>query len=244
MATMYDATEPDTIPSSVPAPNYCMGYVDGKWPSYAAMKARFPTATPVSISAIPGQSSAWAQGCDGEGGDYDPAKAAAFSAAKLATGVVPFEYCDESNWPSYREACAAIGVNPSAVDWLIAAYPGPGPVVYPGSIGHQYADLGSYDISVIADGWVPGRLVHMVTRAPFVAIASTSTGKGYWEVGSDGGVFSYGDAAFEGSEGGKPISAPIVGITPTPTDKGYWLLGSDGATYAFGDAQYLGGGNV
>ena len=28
---------------------------------------------------------------------------------------------------------------------------------------------------------------------------------------SDGGIFSYGDAGFYGSMGGKPLNAPIVG---------------------------------
>jgi hypothetical protein len=38
----------------------------------------------------------------------------------------------------------------------------------------------------------------------------TATG-GYWEVASDGGIFSF-DAPFAGSLGGTHLSAPIVGI--------------------------------
>ena len=45
---------------------------------------------------------------------------------------------------------------------------------------------------------------------------ATSTGKGYWEVASDGGVFAFGDAAFYGSMGGKPLNAPVVGIEASP----------------------------
>ena len=44
------------------------------------------------------------------------------------------------------------------------------------------------------------------------APASTSDGKGYWLVASDGGVFSFGDAQFYGSMGGKYLNAAIVGI--------------------------------
>ena len=46
--------------------------------------------------------------------------------------------------------------------------------------------------------------------------AATAGGNGYWEVASDGGVFSFGDAAFHGSMGGTPLNAPIVGMAATP----------------------------
>jgi hypothetical protein len=37
-------------------------------------------------------------------------------------------------------------------------------------------------------------------------------GGGYWLVAADGGVFSLGDAAFYGSEGGVHLHSPIVGM--------------------------------
>jgi hypothetical protein len=74
-----------------------------------------------------------------------------------------------------------------------------------------------------------------------VAMASTPDGKGYWEVYSDGGVFSFGDAHFYGSMSGHPLFRPIVGITATADGKGYWLVGADGGVFAFGDARYAGG---
>ena len=40
----------------------------------------------------------------------------------------------------------------------------------------------------------------------------TSDGRGYWLVGSDGGIFAFGDAAFTGSTGGLPLNAPVVGM--------------------------------
>jgi len=43
-------------------------------------------------------------------------------------------------------------------------------------------------------------------------MASTPDGKGYWLVASDGGVFSFGDASFYGSMGGKPLNKPVVGM--------------------------------
>jgi NlpC/P60 family len=70
-----------------------------------------------------------------------------------------------------------------------------------------------------------------------VGIAPTASGNGYWLVGSDGGVFSYGDAKFFGSMGGHPLNKPIVGIVATADGNGYWLIGADGGVFAFGDAQ-------
>lgn len=164
---MYDATEPDTIPADVPAPGYTMGYVDGKWPSYEAMRARYPTAVPVALSAIPDSATAaTAQGCDGESGDYSPAQAAAFAHAKLTDGVVPFTYCSWANWHDYQLACTDIGVNPNDVDWGIAAYPGIGAVLYPGTVFHQFIDHGPYDQSVVALGWLPGRPVVVISSQP------------------------------------------------------------------------------
>ena len=42
---------------------------------------------------------------------------------------------------------------------------------------------------------------------------------------SDGGIFSFGDAAFHGSMGGRPLDAPIVGMAATSAAR---LLGGGG----------------
>ncbi len=47
-------------------------------------------------------------------------------------------------------------------------------------------------------------------------MASTPDGKGYWLVASDGGVFAFGDAQFEGSMGGVALPSPVTGIAATP----------------------------
>ena len=49
---------------------------------------------------------------------------------------------------------------------------------------------------------VPGPSV--TSNVPLVGAAATPDGGGYWEVASDGGIFSFGDAAFHGSMGGQP----------------------------------------
>jgi len=69
------------------------------------------------------------------------------------------------------------------------------------------------------------------SQPPVVAMMATSSGGGYWEVARDGGVFSFGDAAFHGSMGGKYLAAPIVGAARTPNSGGYWLVASDGGIF-------------
>jgi hypothetical protein len=82
---------------------------------------------------------------------------------------------------------------------------------------------------VIGAGLVPGR-----------AAAAGEGQAAYWEVGSDGGVFSFGSAGFYGSMGGHRLAAPVVGIAPTSDGRGYWLVASDGGVFAFGDAAFHG----
>ncbi len=81
---------------------------------------------------------------------------------------------------------------------------------------------------------------------PIVGMAATPTGGGYWEVASDGGIFSFGNARFYGSMGGVPLNRPIVGMAAAPTGGGYWEVASDGGIFSFGGAGYLGsmGGRI
>jgi ribosomal protein L24E len=71
-------------------------------------------------------------------------------------------------------------------------------------------------------------------------MAATADGKGYWLVASDGGIFAFGDAVFEGSTGNVHLNQPIVGMAATADGKGYWLVASDGGIFAFGDAVFEG----
>ena len=75
---------------------------------------------------------------------------------------------------------------------------------------------------------------------PIVGLAATHDGGGYWLVASDGGIFTYGDAPFEGSAGGLLLNKPIVGMAATPDGAGYWLVASDGGIFSYGDAQFYG----
>jgi hypothetical protein len=86
----------------------------------------------------------------------------------------------------------------------------------------------------------PLQAVPNAAQISATGIADGPTGKGYWLAASDGGIFSYGNAAFLGSTGGISLNKPIVGMAATPTGKGYWLAASDGGIFAFGDAKFYG----
>jgi hypothetical protein len=73
-----------------------------------------------------------------------------------------------------------------------------------------------------------------------IAAEVTPSGEGYWMVGADGGVFSFGDASFYGSTGGIRLNRPVVDMATSPTGEGYWLVASDGGIFAFGDARFYG----
>ncbi len=63
---------------------------------------------------------------------------------------------------------------------------------------------------------------------------------GYWLVGSDGGIFTFGTAQFYGSTGSLRLQRPVVGIVPTFDRAGYWLDASDGGVFSYGDTQFYG----
>jgi len=79
------------------------------------------------------------------------------------------------------------------------------------------------------------------TTPPPTTISPTRS-SGYWLVGSDGGVFAYGSAAFYGSGLDLHLDKPIVGMAPTPDGDGYWLVSSDGGVFTYGDAAFYGSG--
>ena len=67
-----------------------------------------------------------------------------------------------------------------------------------------------------------------------------STGKGYWLLGLDGGIFTFGGAKFHGSTGAMHLNQPINGMERTSNNNGYWLVAYDGGIFTFGDARFFG----
>ncbi len=65
----------------------------------------------------------------------------------------------------------------------------------------------------MGQGSLPGLGVHV---NDIVGVVPTADGKGYFLVGADGGVFTFGDAPFYGSLPGLGVHVDdIVGVVPT-----------------------------
>ena len=82
--------------------------------------------------------------------------------------------------------------------------------------------------------------------APIVSSCPSPSGRGYYLVGADGGVFAFGDAKYHGSipelvaaKQSEPVTSPVVSIMAIDNN-GYWLVCADGAVYAFGAARFQG----
>jgi IPT/TIG domain len=117
----------------------------------------------------------------------------------------------------------------------------------------QAGDSGTFTVCLIAAngvGPVATQVFTLTVHAPAAPPAPAPTPPspvpppapqhGYWLVGSDGGIFTFGAAQFYGSTGSLHLQRPVVGITPTANRSGYWLVASDGGIFAFGNAGYYG----
>jgi outer membrane protein assembly factor BamB len=124
--------------------------------------------------------------------------------------------------------------NVSSGGRLSAMDPTSGSVVESTSIGSEAT---SFPSPSTGDGLLLAPSTDQVHA--FASLPPTSGG-GYWLTASDGGIFSFGDAGFFGSQGGKPLNRPVVGMAATPSGKGYWEVASDGGIFSFGDANFFG----
>ena len=114
-------------------------------------------------------------------------------------------------------------------------------VAYDGGV-FTFGDAQAASLTGAAPGTVS--LASIQLAAPIWAMAPTPSGHGYWLVGTDGGVFTFGDAGFYGSAKPFKPAQPVVGMAVTRSGHGYWLATAAGSVYAFGDAAnpHLGSG--
>jgi hypothetical protein len=75
---------------------------------------------------------------------------------------------------------------------------------------------------------------------PVIDAVATASGRGYYLLAEDGGVFTYGDATFLGSTGGRALFAPVRAFTATPDGRGYYFVAEDGGVFSFGAAPFYG----
>ena len=100
--------------------------------------------------------------------------------------------------------------------------------------------------TVQSPDWVsrlPGPACPTALNAPIVGMVPSSDGNGYFMVGADGGVFTFGDAKFEGScpAIGGCAGGAAVAVMPDATGNGYWVVTAGGDVQPFGDAAAYGG---
>jgi hypothetical protein len=146
---MADSVNPTSLPAGM---DLYGAYDDGSYNNVVAVRQRFPSATVIAITVL--ASDNMGDCLDVENGDATPQDAPAWvQKRRLAGHLGPLVYCSEAIWPEVRLAFSNAGV--LAPGYWIAAYPGIGPVIYPGAIGHQFIDHGAWDESVMVD-YLPG----------------------------------------------------------------------------------------
>jgi len=127
------------------------------------------------------------------------------------------------------------GVEPIAAAWNGSAWSSvPVAGTFPIGLLNSVACAGS------AQCFSVGANVNLGNNTTFAGILEQlGLSQGYWFTGSDGGVFSFGNSAFSGSEEGQHLNAPVIGMA-TADGGGYWLAAADGGVFGFGDASYEG----
>jgi len=148
-----------------------------------------------------------------------------------ATNLYGFGIATDVHIPN-TESPGSVASTPSGKGgWILYDHSGS---VVPFGDANWYGDGSA--LTHCCEFWVPfGSSINY-----FTGIASTPDGRGYWLVGTDGGVFAYGDAGFYGSMGDHRPNAPVAGIARTNDGRGYWLVAYDGGVFAFGDATFSG----
>src|SRR5258708_15022545 len=124
-------------------------------------------------------------------------------------------------------ACSVLVFASGAIGSVVAAHPAVAAVAH------------DNEVYAFGSATFHGSSSAVALSRPVVAMATTADGKGYWQVASDGGIFSF-NAPFYGALAGWPLIQPVVGMTATPSGHGYWIVTADGAVFPFGYAHFYG----
>ena len=96
------------------------------------------------------------------------------------------------------------------------------------------------DVQVRGSGVSHGNALGLPLAWVIVGASNTFDRGGYWLLGADGGIFTFGNARFFGSTGDMQLNRPVVTMAPTPDGGGYWLAAGDGGMFTFGNAGFFG----
>lgn len=114
---MQDSITPANLTADADA---YLGYVDGHWPTYHALVARFP-GKPILSMAV--SADADALGCDREPGDLTASDVPPWVKRQIARGAPrPVVYASASNIPAILSALAAEGISRADIRLLSAHY--------------------------------------------------------------------------------------------------------------------------
>ena len=158
MIRMFDAINVDSLP---PGGGAYAGYVGGHWPTYTAVKARFPGVPVLSIAVT---STEDAECLDVEQGDATAADAPGWVRRQQGLGVaLPVVYTSLSNVPAVMQALNAAGVWREQIRLWTAHYTEQQHICSPAACGvgvpvdgTQWHSGADYDESLLLDSFFTG----------------------------------------------------------------------------------------
>lgn len=237
LVTVYDSINI----GNAPAGSYLMAYGNGAYRNVAEAAAHGTVVGYIDVlNTMPGQ---WGW-LDIENGDASVNDAEGW----YGTGI----YCNLSTWPDVLAAMSTL--RSKQMCFWIADYteqPHLPQITRSGvtytAAGCQYqgGPTAPFDVSVFQPSVLnipqtsnPPEAAVPTLNQDIVSIVPTTTNGGYWLVASDGGVFSFGDAAGFAANPvpNLKLNRPIVDAKATTTNRGLWLVGGDGGVFALGDA--------
>lgn len=168
MRIMYDSTTAAKVP--VGGDLYA-GYVNGWYPSYDALVARFGRSIVVPCSVLPGKNS-------GIVGDGPPDNGTwpewvKWVEMRRAAGVDPTMYTSMAEWATARTAFADASV--AEPHWWIANWTRHESPVPTGAVALQWQSTAGYDVSIVVDYW-PGVDIVQVANDKEETLLTVRTG--------------------------------------------------------------------
>jgi peptidoglycan hydrolase-like protein with peptidoglycan-binding domain len=194
---MADSIFVDNLPAGY---DCYLGYADGKWPTAAALRAKFPGKPVISLTVFGGATVA--DGCDIEAGDLTTVEGAEWASWRLATAPAekPVLYASASRVADLITELAGLGIDRSRVRILSAHYAGshicgPGACSFPAADGTQWTDAAEglhgsqVDESLLSAGFlgaVPQPAPQptweaIVALVPAVKLSDTGQGVKNWQ---------------------------------------------------------------